>query len=212
MALFRARDPVSGYSHLAGLALACAGAVALLWRAHAREVFVPNLAYAISLVALDAASSAYHLVPGAEALTRRLRKLDHSAIFVFIAGTSTPVFFRAFDGSMRVAMLGAAWGLAILGVVLRLVWMQAPRALYTLMYVATGLLVAVEARATFHNLPVLPLALVVGGGVVYILGAVIYATKRPDPIPSVFGFHEIWHLFVLAGSSLHYAAIFTLVP
>ena len=84
MAPFRARDPVSGYTHLAGLALACAGAIALLWRARAHEAFVPNLTYAASLVALYAASSAYHLVPGAEAVTQRLRNLDHSAISVFI--------------------------------------------------------------------------------------------------------------------------------
>lgn len=202
----KVREPVSGYTHLAGFALAVVGALVLL----ARALDVPNLAYAASLVGLYAASSAYHLVPGAEAVTRRLRKLDHSAIFVFIAGTSTPVFCRAFEGTMRGGMIAAAWILAGVGVITRLCWMHAPRVLYTLTYVGLGGLVIVEARTALHNLPTLPLSLVTGGGVVYVLGAVVYATKRPDPFPRVFGFHEIWHLFVLAGSALHYAAIFAL--
>lgn len=201
---------MSGYTHLAGLLIGCIGAGFLLARAHRTESFLPDLAYVASLVALYAASSAYHLVPGREGVTRRLRQLDHAAIFLFIAGTSTPVFVRAFDGTTRAWMLGAAWALAALGVVLRVTWMGAPRVLYTAMYVAMGWLIALEARAAMQALPTLALALVAAGGLTYTAGAVVYATRRPDPFPRVFGFHEIWHLFVMCGSALHYAAIFVL--
>lgn len=207
MLRFRAREPVSGYTHLGGLLLGSAGAIWLLTRAESAGRLLPLAVYAASLIALFAASSAYHLVPGSEALTRRLRKLDHSAIFLFIAGTCTPVFVRAFEGATLVWMLGAAWGLAALGIAARVTWMGAPRALYTLMYVALGWLVVVEGRTALHALPLAVVVLVAAGGLTYMAGALVYATKRPDPVPGVFGFHEIWHIFVLGGSALHYAAI-----
>lgn len=205
-----AREPVSGYTHLAGLAAGYVGALFLVGRAWGSDLLWPTVAYAVSLVALYAASSTYHLVPGSEALTRRLRTLDHAAIFSFIAGTCTPVFWRAFDGRDRAWMLGGIWILALLGIVLRVAWMRAPRALYTSMYVAMGWLVLVKGGTAFRALTSPVIALVVAGGVTYTLGALVYATKRPDPFPRVFGFHEIWHLFVLGGSALHYLAIFEL--
>lgn len=207
---YRAREPVSGYTHLAGLLVGCAGGLLLLGRTRGAESFFPNVAYVVTLLALYAASAAYHLVPGSERLTRRLRQVDHSAIFLFIAGSCTPIFWRAFAGGDRALMLGVVWAIAAAGIVFRVAWMQAPRALYTSMYIAMGWLVLIKANAAFHALSASALALVVAGGVTYMLGALVYATKRPDPLPRVFGFHEIWHLFVLAGSSLHYAAIFVL--
>ena len=117
---------------------------------------------------------------------------------------------RAFEGATLAWMLGTAWTLAIAGTILRMCWMNAPRALYTAMYVAMGWLVLVQARTAMRALPPVAFALVAAGGVTYTLGAIVYATKRPDPLPRVFGFHEIWHLFVMGGSTLHYAAIFVL--
>jgi len=204
------RDAISGYTHLGGLLVGCAGAVALLIRVRSSDVFVPTIAYVITLLLLYAASSAYHLIPGSARVTERLRKLDHSAIFLFIAGTCTPVFWRAFQGSTRQWMLVTLWVLAALGILMRIAWMGAPRVLYTVTYVAMGWLVLVKGTTAFRALPGLALALVVAGGITYTLGAIVYATKRPNPIPRIFGFHEIWHLFVLGGSTLHYAAIFVL--
>jgi len=107
-------------------------------------------------------------------------------------------------------MLGVVWAIAAIGIVFRVAWMKAPRALYTSMYVAMGWLVLLKASAAFHALSAPVLAFVVAGGITYMLGALVYATKRPTPLPSVFGFHEIWDIVVLAGSALHYAAIFVL--
>jgi hemolysin III len=209
-ARWRARDPVSGYSHLAGLVLATIGLFALALLARGPAALATNLTYGICLVALYAASSAYHLVPGDEHLTRRLRKLDHSAIFAMIAGSSTPIFWRAFDGASRAWMIGGVWAIAIAGIAFRVLWLSAPRALYTIMYVAMGWLIVVRGPAGFRALPGAALALVIAGGVTYTMGAIVYALKRPNPLPRVFGFHEIWHLFVLAGSAFHYAAVILL--
>ncbi len=207
---FRARDPVSGYSHLAGLVLAACGALALLVCARGPASLATSATYAICLIALYAASSAYHLVPGDATLIARLRKLDHSAIFLMIAGSCTPIFWRAFEGSTRAWMLGGIWAIAIAGIVFRVVWMSAPRILYTVMYVAMGWLFVVRGPSGLQALPTAVLAFVVAGGITYTLGAVVYALKRPNPFPRVFGFHEIWHLFVLGGSALHYVAMLLL--
>lgn len=204
---WHARDPVSGYSHLVGLVLAAVGALALLACAHGSAALATSATYGVCLIALYAASSAYHLVPGDETLIARLRKLDHSAIFLMIAGSCTPIFWRAFEGGTRVWMLGGIWAIAFAGIAFRIVWMSAPRVLYTVMYVAMGWLFVVRGPSGLHALPTAALAFIVAGGLTYTLGAVVYALKRPNPFPRVFGFHEIWHLFVLGGSALHYVAI-----
>ncbi len=200
----RAREPFSGYSHLVGLGLAVAGAI---WLAVASHHRVAALVYSACLVALYAASSAYHLVDLGEAVTRRLRRLDHAAIFLMIAGSATPVLEQALTGGVRTVMLGLLWGTAVLGVVFRVVWMNAPRWSYTTAYVAMGWLAAVRIGDVVRGTPPVALALFVSGGIAYTLGAVVYVMKWPDPLPKRFGFHEVWHLFVLAASTLHFAAI-----
>ena len=206
----RARDPVSGYSHLVGLVLAAIGGLALVACARAPAAVATSATYGACLVALYAASSAYHLVPGDAALIHRLRRLDHSAIFLMIAGSCTPVFWCAFEGPARAWMLCGIWAIAIVGIAFRLLWMSAPRFLYTSMYVAMGWLFVVRGTSGFHALPTPVLTFIVAGGLTYTLGAVVYALKRPNPFPRVLGFHEIWHLFVLGGSALHYVAILLL--
>lgn len=204
------KDPVSGFSHLAGLGLALVAVPCLLLYArggHDTGTLLTSSAYGVSLIALYAASSAYHLVVAGDRMSRRLRLLDHIAIFLLIAGTCTPFFHRAFEGKTRLVMMSLVWGLAAAGSCLELAWRRAPRLLYTSIYVAMGWLVVVRWTKVVEGLPTLALALVVAGGVTYTLGAIVYASKRPDPFPRVFGFHEIWHLFVLAGSALHFAAV-----
>lgn len=202
----RARDPFSGYSHLVGLGLALLGAGVLAFVAHGAQL-VSALVYAATLVALYAASSAYHLVDLGHAVTARLRRFDHAAIFLLIAGTSTPLFAAALDGGTRIFMLAAVWTMAIVGILFRTFWIGAPRWLYTASYLATGWVVVLRWKAVVAGLPTAAFALLVAGGVVYSLGALVYATKWPDPRPGRFGFHDVWHLFVLAASVLHFAAI-----
>jgi hemolysin III len=200
------KDPVSGLSHAAGLLLALVGAGFLLGRAHDAASVTVSAIYGACLIVLYTASSIYHLMPAGERLTRGLRLFDHIAIFLFVAGTSTPVLHHALTGRARIAMLGVMWGLAFAGVIMKLTWRSAPRAIYTLMYVGMGWSV-LGAFHALRSLPMISLACVIGGGIVYTLGAVIYALKWPNPRPPTLGFHEIWHFFVLGGSVLHFIAI-----
>jgi hemolysin III len=209
--VLRIKDPFSGFSHLIGLALAVAGFAWLL----ARRGDDPGMnagvcIYGASLIALYAASSAYHLVVAGERAARTLRALDHVAIFLLVAGTCTPVFCRAFEGTARTSMLAAVWGAALAGIVMRAAWRGAPRAIYTALYVAMGWMIVLRWPEVRRAVPSAALFLVVAGGVTYTVGAVVYALRRPDPFPRVFGFHEIWHLFVLGGSALHFAAVASL--
>jgi hemolysin III len=193
---------------LFGLILAVLGVPALAARAAGEPSrLAVVVVYSLCLIAVYAASTAYHLVPGGVRLTRRLRAVDHATIPLMIAGTCTPVFWRAFAGDARTAMLCATWGLALGAIALRLVWPGAPRPVTTGMYVTMGWLFLLGGPRGFSALPAAVSALVLAGGATYTAGAVVYAKKKPDPFPRVFGFHEIWHLFVLGGSALHYAAI-----
>lgn len=202
------KDAVSGFTHLAGLAVALVAVPLLLVRARGHVgTLASSCTFGVSLIALYAASSVYHLTVADERYKARLRLLDHIAIFLLIAGTCTPVFLRAFDGATRLWMMVLVWALAAAGIAFKLAWKSAPRLLYTAIYVAMGWLVVVRWGALAHALPPVALALVIAGGITYTLGAVVYASKRPNPFPSAFGFHEIWHFFVLGGSSLHFAAI-----
>ncbi len=201
------KDPFSGLSHAAGLLLAIAGSAWLLTRSRDVGSLATLSIYGACLVVLYAASSLYHLIVADERTTRALRLFDHVAIFLMVAGTSTPILYRGLEGTLRATMLTVTWALAALGIACKLSWRSAPRAVYTAMYVGMGWSVVPAGRALIAGLSSAQLACVVGGGLVYTAGALVYATKWPDPKPSVFGFHEIWHLFVLAGSALHFAAI-----
>jgi hemolysin III len=136
-----------------------------------------------------------------------MRRLDHSMIFVLIAGTYTPVALLALKGSLATTILVILWAGALGGVMFKLLWIDAPKWLLAAVYVALGLVTA----AVFGELPAtigwLGVAGLAGGGLLYVIGAVIYATGRPNPWPKVFGYHEVFHALVLAAAGLHYAVL-----
>lgn len=206
----RLREPVSGLTHLAGVLLAAVGLVVLLATAAGAgrtDQFVAFGVFGCSLIALYGASALYHLLPLSPKGVARLRRLDHMTIFVLIAGTYTPICLLALEGGLRAGLLSAVWGLALCGVLLKLFWMAAPRWLSVVLYLAMGWLAVVAASAIFRAVPAGGMAWILAGGLVYSVGALIYGLKRLDPLPGVFGFHELWHLFVLAGSACHFWAI-----
>jgi hemolysin III len=206
----RLREPVNGLTHLAGALLASVGLVMLLaTAASARRVdqLVAFGVFGLSLVALYAASALYHLLPLSPRGIARLRKVDHVAIFVLIAGTYTPFGLLALDGAWQAGLLALIWGLALCGVLLKLLWMDAPRWLSVALYLGMGWVAVVAAPALLRALPTGGVAWVLAGGLVYSAGALVYGLKRPNPIPGVFGFHELWHLFVVAGSACHFWAV-----
>ena len=163
--------------------------------------------FGLSLVALYTASTLYHLLPLSPAGIARLRRADHMAIFVLIAGTYTPFCLLALDGAWQAGLLGLIWGLALCGILLKFLWMDAPRWLSVALYLGMGWAALVAAPTLFRVVPPGGIAWVLAGGVVYSAGALIYGLKRPNPVPGVFGFHELWHLFVVAGSACHFWAV-----
>ncbi len=136
------------------------------------------------------------------------RRLDHIAIFFMIAGTYTPICYIYLDGWWRWGIIGAQWLLVILGLVFKLVYIHGPRWLTTVIYVLMGWMLLIPLNQLLVTMPLNSLLLLLGGGVAYTLGAVFYAIKKPNPVPGVFGFHEIFHLLVIAGAALHYLVIF----
>ena len=183
-----------------------AGAVAVALSDSARELLATWI-YAVALAAMFGVSALYHRVNWRSARVRTwMRRLDHSTILLLIAGTYTPFALLAFDGAVADAVLITVWAGAAGGLVLNLAWIDAPKWLVALVFVALGW-VGVIAFPQMVELGIAPTALIVTGGALYTLGALAYAFKRPDPVPAVFGYHEIFHLLVIGAAATHFVAI-----
>jgi hemolysin III len=142
-----------------------------------------------------------------------LRRLDHSTIFLLIAGTYTPFALLALHGALATAILIVVWSGALAGVALQLIWADAPRAVSAIVYIALGWVAVAAYPQMVDKVGVTGTALVTAGGILYSAGAVIYAMKRPDPVPRVFGYHEIFHALVITAAALHYAVVaFIVLP
>jgi hemolysin III len=136
-----------------------------------------------------------------------MRRLDHSMIFLLIAGTITPFAVLILDGPLATAVLVAVWAGAIAGIVVETVWIEAPKWVSSTVYVAVGSLGAIAMPAIVSEAGIGAGALIALGGGLYVVGAVVYAMQRPDPRPAVFGYHEIFHVLVVAAAAAHFAAI-----
>jgi len=163
--------------------------------------------YAISVSGLFGTSALYHRINWSPRARRWMRRLDHAMIFVLIAGTYTPFALLALDGSFSTIVLLGVWGGAIGGIVLQLVWIDAPKWLSAVVYIALGWFAIVAAPEFIAQVNPVALLLVALGGVLYTVGAVIYATRRPDPVPAVFGYHEVFHALTIAAALAQLAAI-----
>jgi hemolysin III len=206
----RLREPINGLTHLAGGLLASVGLIVLLATAASEGRWDQLVAFGVfgtSLIALYTASALYHLLPLTPAGVAKLRRVDHMSIFVLIAGTYTPFCLLALDGGWRVGLLGLVWGLALCGILLKLFWMEASRWLSVALYLGMGWVAVIATPALFRAVPAGGMAWVLAGALVYSVGALIYGLKRPNPMPGVLGFHELWHLFVMAGSACHFWAV-----
>ena len=166
--------------------------------------------YAIGMMALYGVSASYHRFPWSPTARQFMRKLDHSTIFIFIAATYTPLSVLALRGTWRVSILATVWGVAMVGVVLKMLRLRAASRAGTAMYVALGWTAIIAMPQLVQDLTPLQVAFLFSGGALYTAGALIYALRRPDPNPRVFGYHEIYHAFVIAGSLFHYAVIMQL--
>jgi hemolysin III len=163
--------------------------------------------FAAGITGLYGVSALYHRGRWSERKERVMKYLDHSMIFVLIAGTYTPIAGTVLDGSLRTAVLLTVWIGALAGVVLTVAWIDAPKWAAALPYVALGWVAIVALPQLLDGLGAAGLSLVALGGALYTAGAVVYARKRPDPVPTVFGYHEVFHALVIAAAAAHYAVI-----
>jgi hemolysin III len=164
--------------------------------------------YAASVAALFGVSALYHRIDWQSPVSRkRMRRLDHTMIFVLIAGSYTPFALLVLDGTLATVILIAVWSGAVAGALMKLLWIDAPKWLVAGTYVLLGWVAVAAFPGLLDELGVAPTALVAAGGVLYTLGAVVYAARRPDPAPTVFGYHEVFHALVIAAAALQYAVI-----
>ncbi|TGE31140.1 hemolysin III family protein [Desulfosporosinus sp. Sb-LF] len=202
------KEPVNTWTHFIAFVAAIVGLVFLIFLSRNNlSKLITMTIYGISMIALYGASSIYHWVRTTPQKELLLKKVDHIAIYFLIAGSYTPVFYYGLEGAWRWAMLTAVWTLAIIGMALKIWFIHAPRYVSSAFYVSLGWIALVPFLQLIRNLPFGAIILMAVGGVVYTMGAIIYATKIFDFFPKRFGFHEIFHLFIAAGSVVHFLMI-----
>ncbi len=195
------REPISGLMHLVAAVVAAFGLAGLLYVS--RDDLLKGislLVYGLSLIVMFSASAAYHLAR----LRQGLRKFDHSAIYLLIAGTYTPICFHFFTGFWRWGVLGIIWAMALVGITVKLFVINAPRWVTSGVYLAMGWLSIVAIKEILAAMPPGALVWLVAGGLFFTVGAVVYMIKKPNFYPGIFGFHELWHIFVTLGCLSHF--------
>ena len=198
---------MNGFTHFIGVILSITATFLLIIKSNDSQSLIGVISisvFGISMILLFTASTLYHWLKLSEEGIKKLRKVDHIMIFIYIAATYTPICIIVLKGYIGWLLLIAVWLVAIFGVIIKLLWMNAPRWLSTLIYVLMGWLAVVVIYPLFSSLEIDALLWLFTGGLFYTVGAIIYALKKPDPFPGILGFHEIFHLFVLAGSFSHY--------
>jgi len=205
-----ANDPLPslrGRLHQHTIWFSLAAAVQLVALAPAGTPRLTAVIYGIGLNALFIASAVYHRWPPSSPWKPVLRRVDHCVIFVFIAASYTPVAALVLEPPSSTIVLVSVWAGAVCGVVFSVAWIDAPRLAVALAYIGVGWVIVIALPEVFGDAGAAPAALFLAGGLLYSAGAVIYARKRPDPWPRVFGFHELFHALVIAAALLHFVAM-----
>lgn len=209
------REPVNGFTHLIGAVLSFIGLLAMVIKTTLNNPSIIALAaviiFGISLILLYAASATYHLVVSSDKVIGFLRRLDHAMIFVLIAGSYTPFCLIALNGPSGWILFGVVVTAAIAGVSFKLIWFNCPRWISTLLYVAMGWISIFLIVPLHKALSSDGVALLVGGGIFYTIGALIYATKPKFLKSKYLGYHEIFHIFIMLGSLTHFFCVFKYV-
>jgi hemolysin III len=203
----RQRPMLRGVSHVSAAIAAMLGAPLLLLVADSPRAYVGGAIFATSLILLYGTSAAYHRITWTPLFRAIISRMDDSMVLVLIGGTYTPFCLVVLNNAWGITMLSVVWGVAGAGVITNLAWPARPRWLRVAFYVILGWLGLVSAGELAARLSASPLALLVLGGVLYTLGGLVYAARNPDPWPRVFGYLEVFHLLVVAGSALHYSLV-----
>jgi hemolysin III len=196
-----------GVSHAVAFVVSVAAAIVVVALAPAGRTTVALSVYGMGLVALFGGSALYHRWPGPARFRPMLQRIDHSMIYVFIAASYTPIAVGLLHGALIWVILVVAWAGAAAGVAFTLAWIDAPRVIVVGSYLALGSVAVIAIPQLVGVLGQAPLALLGAGGLLYFAGAIVYATRRPDPWPLTFGFHEVFHVLVITAAAAHYVAI-----
>ncbi len=207
------KDPGSAITHFIGMLLAGAAAIPLIALAvhhGSRQAVLALAVFACSMILLYGASTTYHTFNISERMNRILRKIDHMMIFILIAGSYTPICVVALEPSVGYPLLALVWGVAVVGILVKAFWITCPKWFSSLLYIAMGWLCVLALVPIVRSLPTAAFVWLLAGGIIYTIGGVIYALKLPifNAKHQYFGSHEIFHLFVMAGSLCHYVVMF----
>lgn len=201
------RPLLRGWFHLYAAIAAIAGAVLLVLLANSPRAYVGAAIFGASLILLYTTSAAYHRITWSPRLRGIVRRLDHSMIFALIAGTYTPISLLVLNTAWWISVLSVVWGIAAAGILLKVILPGAPKWLSVTLYAIVGWLALVTLPQLLAWFTIGSLALLLLGGVLYTLGGVVYAAGKPNPFPRWFGYHEVFHVLVIAGSVLHYSLV-----
>src|SRR5438270_1421218 len=196
-----------GVLHQYSFFVALAGGAVLIIVAHGARTRVAMTVYALSVAGLLGTSALYHRRDWTDRARMWMRRLDHSMIFVLIAGTYTPFALLVLHGGIATAILITVWAGALAGIVLNLVWVTAPKPVTAAVYITIGWVAVAAMPQLAHAIGAVGVGLVLGGGILYTIGAVVYALRRPNPLPGVFGYHEVFHALVVAAAVAHFTAV-----
>ncbi|MBU5593722.1 hemolysin III family protein [Amphibacillus sp. MSJ-3] len=206
------REPINGFTHLAGAVFAFVGLLFMVIKGAQTLTLTSEILsliiFGVSMILLYATSATYHMVIASDHVIAWLRKLDHSMIYVLIAGTYTPYCIITLRGTLGWSLLIIIWLTAISGVLFKMIWFHSPRWLSTLLYIIMGWLIIFAIAPLSANLAMEGVIWLVLGGIIYTIGGVIYAVKPKWLESKYLGFHEIFHLFILAGSLAHFISVY----
>lgn len=209
------REPVNGLTHGLGALLSVVGLVLLLHDAFQTGTVSHIIAFSmfgLSMVLLYTSSALYHSLKVKEATIQLLRKVDHSMIYVLIAGSYTPICLIVLDDSWKWIVFISIWTFTLGGILKKIYWMDAPHWLSLILYLGMGWMGVLLFPTLFEKLPIAFLVWIIAGGLAYTIGAFVYGFEKPNLLPGWFGHHEIWHLFVMAGTFSHFWAFYQYLP
>jgi hemolysin III len=209
--IYYTKPALRGWLHLVWFGVSLVGGILLLIHAHGATRIAASAVYAASVSSLFGVSALYHRGNWTSVWRPRLQRLDHMMIFFLIAGTATPAFLLATHGALGVSCLVVVWTLAVTACAVHMVWMNAPELMVGGTFVGLGWVAGLALPSVWIHAGVVSGALMLGGGLLYTAGALCYSRRRPDPYPSVFGYHEVFHTFVCAAAACQYIAIARLV-
>lgn len=201
---------IRGYIHQTAFYIALIACAVLLSKSRSDRALVANIIYSLSLTGLYFVSGLYHCFAWTPRKYSIMKSIDHAAIFALIAGTATPICVLGLKNALGMKLLASIWAIAGVGMLLTIFWSKEPKWVRALFYVALGWLALPFLPQIKNSIGITNMQLLLIGGISYTVGAIAYAAKRPNPYPGIFGYHEIFHVFVVIASAFHFFVIFTL--